>query len=56
MSKTLVAIPVNTKQLYDFMQCWNNVEDVGPTLYKCYTNVLCLLEYLSYPLKREHST
>ena len=26
-----------------FMQCWTNVEDVGPTLYKCYTNVLCLL-------------
>ena len=24
-------------------QCWSNVEDVGPTLYKCYTNVLCLL-------------
>ena len=23
-----------------FMQCWNNVEDVGPTLYKCYENVL----------------
>ena len=28
-----------------FMQCWNNVEDVGPTLYTCYTNVLCLLEF-----------
>ena len=26
-----------------FVQCWINVEDVGPTLYKCYTNVLCLL-------------
>ena len=25
------------------MQCWTNVEDVGTTLYKCYTNVLCLL-------------
>ena len=35
--------PVNTKHLYDFIQCWTNVEDVGPTLYKCYTNVLCLL-------------
>ena len=23
-----------------FIQCWSNVEDVGPTLYKCYTNVL----------------
>ena len=27
------------------MQCWTNVEDVGPALYKCYTNVLCLLVY-----------
>ena len=35
--------PVNTKHLYALMQCWTNVEDVGPTLYKCYTNVLCLL-------------
>ena len=25
------------------MQCCTNVEDVGPTLYKSYTNVLCLL-------------
>ena len=25
-----------------FGQCWTNVEDVGPTLYKCYTHVLCL--------------
>ena len=28
---------VNTEHLYDFIQCWTNVEDVGPTLYKCYT-------------------
>ena len=26
-----------------FVQRWTNVEDVGPTFYKCYTNVLCLL-------------
>ena len=26
-----------------FIQCWGNVEDVGPELHKCYTNVLCLL-------------
>ena len=26
-----------------FVECWANVEDVGPTLYKYYTNVLCLL-------------
>ena len=26
-----------------FVQCWNknNVENVGPTLYKCYKNVFC---------------
>ena len=29
------------------MQCWVNVENVGPTLYKCYTNVSCLLVYKS---------
>ena len=26
-----------------FIQCWYNVEEIGSTLYKCYTNVLCLL-------------
>ena len=26
-----------------FIQCRSNVKDVGPTLYKCYTTVLCLL-------------
>ena len=26
-----------------FVQCWANVFDVGLTLYKCYTDVLCLL-------------
>ena len=31
-------IPVNTKNCLTFLQCWNNVGDVGPTLYKCYTN------------------
>ena len=29
-----------------FVQCWTNVEDVWPTLYKCYKNVLCLLDIL----------
>ena len=28
-----------------FVQCWTYVEDVGSKLYKCYTNVLCLLGY-----------
>ena len=26
-----------------FIQCWINVGDVEPTLYKYYTNILCLL-------------
>ena len=26
-----------------FIQCWADVEDVGPALNHCYTNVLCLL-------------
>ena len=26
-----------------FIQYWTNVDDVGPTLYECYANVLCLL-------------
>ena len=30
-----------------FIQRWTNVEDVGPTLYKCYANVLCLLGCLT---------
>ena len=30
-----------------FVQCWTNVEDVGSRLYKCYTNVLCLLGYVT---------
>ena len=38
--KSLYWHSVNTKHLYDFMQCWTNDENVGPTLYKCYTNVL----------------
>ena len=25
------------------VQRWPNIFDVGPTLYKCYTNVLCVL-------------
>ena len=29
-----------------FVQRWPNVFDVGPTLYKCYANVLCLLGYV----------
>ena len=32
--------PANTKHLYNILY---NVFDVGPTLHKCYINVLCLL-------------
>ena len=35
-----------------FIQGWTNVEDIVPTLHKCYTNVSCLLgtrlNYLEY--------
>ena len=27
-----------------FIQRRTNVFDIGPTLYKCYTNILCLLD------------
>ena len=43
LTPRLYRHPVNTTHLYDFIQCWTNVEDVGPTLYKRYTNILCLL-------------
>ena len=33
-----------------FVQCWTNVEDVGPTLYKCYADVLCLLRCYLFSL------
>ena len=36
--------PASKKHLYNICTMWINVEDVGPTLYRCYTNVLCLLE------------
>ena len=35
--------PANTKHCITFVQRRPNVLDVGPPLYKCYTNVLCLL-------------
>ena len=33
-----------------FIQCCTNVEDDGPTLYKCYTNVLCFTGRRDYIL------
>ena len=43
---TPVMPPQQTQNIcITFVQCWTNVEDVGPTLYKWYTNVLCLLRH-----------
>ena len=42
-TKTHLASQLALNICITFVQCWTNVEDVGPTLYKCYTNVLCLL-------------
>ena len=41
----MLEIQHTQKICITFVQCWANVEDVGPTLYKCYrpTHVLCLL-------------
>ena len=33
-----------------FVQCWTNVENVGPTLQKCCTRVLCLLPWAGVSL------
>ena len=41
LSRLWDRVPTNICRT--FVQCWNNVEDVGPTLYKCSTKVLCLL-------------
>ena len=38
--------PANTKYLLSFVQCWSNVEEFRPTLYKWYTNALCVLDRL----------
>ena len=35
-----------------FLQRRPNVFDVGPTLHKCYTNVLCLKRYAAYQFQR----
>ena len=39
MITTRITIPI----CITFIQCWTKVEEVGPSFYKCYTNVLCLL-------------
>ena len=36
-----------------FVQCLTNIKNVGPTFYKCYTTVLCLLGNLvNWPTRR----
>ena len=49
----MIQIQVNSQWTQNicitFIQRQTNVFDVGPTLYKCYTNVLCLLGYGTYP-------
>ena len=41
MATVTAAYPANKNIFVTFIQCRTNVEDVGPTLCKCYTNVLC---------------
>ena len=50
------SLPESTKHLYNIIQYWTNVEDAGPTLYKCYTNLLCLLGYTPLVLKLHDSS
>ena len=46
MACNIDQFPSNTKQFcITFIHCRTNVEDVGPTLFKCYTNVVCLIGY-----------
>ena len=37
------------------MQCWTNVQDVAPTLYKCNTDVVCLLGCLMFTIYCAHA-
>ena len=39
---------IQSQHCITLVQRWTNVFDVGTTLYKCYTNVLCLLGYVSF--------
>ena len=47
-SSGVASHAVNTKKLYSIYTMLDNVKDVGATLYKCYTNVFCLLGYTAY--------
>ena len=39
---SIISVLQTQNILKTSVQCWTNVEDVGPTLYKCFKNVLCL--------------
>ena len=44
LATTLAAKSQQTQNIcITFVQRWSSFEDVGPSLYECYTNVLCLL-------------
>ena len=44
MGGPISGYPLYTQSIcITIIQCWTDVEDVGPTLYKCYTNILSLL-------------
>ena len=45
-NKSYVTSPSTYNICITIIQCWSSVEDVGPTLDKCYTNVVCLLGLL----------
>ena len=34
---------INSNMCISFVQSWTKVEYVGPTLYKCYVSLLCLV-------------
>ena len=44
VQEIITGLPQQTQNIcITFVQRRANVVDVGPTLHKCYTNVLCLL-------------
>ena len=40
-SWSYIRYPSKRNICITFIQCWASVEDVGPTLYNCFTNDLC---------------
>ena len=60
MSAVIIVATHKTQNIcITFVESWTKVEEVGPTLYKCYTIVLCLLEktsinYINYICSRQN--